>query len=118
MSGSDVSPGQWPVRCTQGDTLPLETVGVAYEVGGVETSVTVTAAIAQVRRQASRDAALVLDLDASFSGSDVSWGDVEVPLDPGVWFWDLQVTGTAGSDAIDLTILAGTFTIRRDVSHV
>lgn len=118
MSGTRLKPAAWPIECTQGDTLPVETVEVVVEVGGVETPVAVTAVVAQVREHRDRSSDLVVDLDGAFSGSSVSWGGVVVPDRPGVWRWDLQVTGTAGAVAVDLTLLGDTFSIHRDVSHV
>ena len=121
MIGSDRSPAPWPYAVTLGDRVLRETVEVVHVVGegvgAVETPVTVTAAKAQVRKRRDRDATLILDLAATFSGSTVSWGDVVVPNLPGRWWWDLQVTGTAGGVAVDLTILGDRFVIYQDVSH-
>lgn len=118
MAGTDLQPADWPVRCTQGDLLPVETRSVARVVAGVSTAATLTSAVAQVRQRRDRSSTLVLDLDASVSGDEVSWGGVAVPLSPGSWWWDLQVTGTFGAAAFDLTVLAGSFVIARDVSDV
>lgn len=118
MAGTDLQPVDWPVRCTQGDILPVESVAVAREVGGVETAATLTSAVAQVRETRDRSSTLVLDLSASVSGDDVSWGGVSVPLEPGTWWWDLHVVGTVGAVTLNLTILGGSFRIDRDVSHV
>lgn len=118
MAGTQVGPVSWPVVCTQGDTLPVETRSVARVVAGVSTAATLTSAVAQVRQRRDRDSTLVVDLSASVSGDEVSWGGVAVPLTPGSWWWDLQVTGTFGATAFDLTVLAGSFVIGRDVSDV
>lgn len=120
MTGSVSS--QWPaevaIRCTQGDLLRERTVRVDREVGGVTTHAVISAVVAQVRRGRDRSADLVVDLDPSFSGGEVTFGGVVVPTMPGVWWWDLQVTGTFAGDPFDLTVLAGSFAIGRDVSHV
>lgn len=121
MIGSDLTPAPWPYAVTLGDRVLRETVEIIHVVGegssAVETPVTVTAAKAHVRKRRDRDAALVLDLVASFSGSSVTWGDIVIPNSPGRWWWDLQVTGTAGSVIVDLTVLGDRFTIYQDVSH-
>ncbi len=118
MAGTQVGPVSWPVVCTQGDTLPVETRSVARVVAGVSTAATLTSAVAQVRQRRDRASTLVVDLNAQVSGDEVSWGGVTVPLTPGAWWWDLQVAGTFGASAFDLTVLAGSFTIGRDVSDV
>lgn len=118
MAGTDLRPGQWPARCVQGDVFPVETVEVVVERGGVEFPVSVTAAVAQVRCRRDRSSGLILDLDATFAGSSVSWGGVAVPVLPGLWAWDLQVTGTVDGDVFNLTVLEGAFSIGTDVSHV
>ena len=120
MSGAviDLSPADLPIRCTQGDLLETFSVEVTRVVGVAETPAVISAVVAQVRRGRDRSADLVVDLDPSFSGATVTFGGVEVPTLPGVWWWDLQVTGTFGGVAFDLTVLAGSFTVGRDVSHV
>lgn len=120
MSGAaiDLSPAPCAIRCTQGDRLERFTVDVVRDRGGVETPATISAVVAQVRRGRDRSADLVVDLAPSHAGSTVTFGGVAVPTLPGVWWWDLQVTGTFGADEFDLTVLADSFTIGRDVSHV
>lgn len=118
MAGTQVGPVSWPVVCTQGDLLPVETRSVARVVAGVSTAATLTAAVAQARQRRDRDSTLVVDLNATVSGDEVSWGGVTVPLTPGSWWWDLQITGTFGATAFDQTVLAGSFVIARDVSNV
>lgn len=118
MAGTQVGPLSWPVTCTQGDLLPVETRSVARVVAGVSTAATLTSAVAQVRQRRDRASTLVVDLNASVSGDEVSWGGVRVPLSPGTWWWDLQVTGAFGAAAFDLTVLAGSFVVGRDVSDV
>lgn len=114
----DLAPADVSIRCTQGDRLEVFTVGIVRERGGVETAATVTSAVAQVRRSRDRSADLVVDLAPSWSGSSVTFGGVSVPTTPGVWWWDMQVTGSFGADPFDLTVLAGSVSIGRDVSHV
>lgn len=121
MAGTDQGPRSWPITATQGDLLLVEGFDV-YRVLGtgpskVRTPAVITSAVATCRRMRQRTAALVLDMDAQFSGNSVRWGGVRVPATPGAWWWDLQVIGTFGSDPFDLTLVSGKFTILRDVSH-
>lgn len=108
MSEIDWSPARVNVTVTRGDWLPVETFTVSD--GG--TPVACTNARAQVRAKASRDSALVLDLPASASGSTVSFGGVEMDVDPINAAWDLQVE----VDGEQRTLMAGRFSVREDVT--
>ena len=69
------------------------------------------APLAQVKASKSNTAAVVLDLDATVSGNNIVVGeDVDLDVDPGVYYWDLEVD--------DLTVIGGTFQILDDVSEV
>lgn len=120
MTGSviDLSPAPLAIKVTQGDRLERFTVDVVRDVDGVETAAVVTGVVAQVRRARDRSSELVVDLAPSFSGSTVTFGGVVVPASPGVWWWDMQVTGSFGGDPFDLTLLAGSVSIGKDVAHV
>lgn len=107
---SDLSPADYPMIRSQGDTVWEESValvkdGVAWEP---------TSALAQVREERSRASTLVVDLSASLDGSTLTFGDgVSLDdVDPGTYWWDVQVTDADGT----LTIMGGTFTVLADVS--
>lgn len=95
---------------TQGDTVWEETIALVKDGSAWEPDT----ALAQVRESKSRTATLVKDLSASLDGSDLSFGDgVSLDdVDPGTYWWDVQVTDTDGT----LTIMGGTFTVLADVS--
>ena len=92
MAGAviDLQPAEVSIRVTQDDWFPRHSVEIARVVADVETPAVVEGAVAQVRRGRDRTAALVVDLDAQFSGAGVSFGGVRVPVSAGVWWWDLQ----------------------------
>ncbi len=70
-----------------------------------------TGAVAQVREGRDTASPLVLDLDATPSGSSVTVGDgLTLDIDPGDYWWDLEVDG--------LTVVYGRFRVLRDVSEV
>ena len=73
-----------------------------------------SSALAQVRESRSRTATLVKDLEAALDGSTLTFGDgVSLDdVDPGTYWWDVQVTDADGT----LTIMGGTFTVLADVS--
>lgn len=121
MGGTDQGPQSWPITATQGDLLLVEGFDVNRVVGEgsskVVTPAVITSALATCRLQRHREATLVLDMVATYSGNSVRWGGVRVPTRPGSWWWDLQVIGTFGSDPFDLTLVSGKFTILRDTAH-
>lgn len=109
MAGSNQQPAKWPISVTRGDTLivtdfQLERDGVAWEVDS---------AIAQVRTGRSRTSPVVIELTATVAGSVVSLGGDVIDVDPGVFFFDLEVT--VSDDR--LTIIADTFQVLDDVSE-
>lgn len=107
---SDLSPANYPMIRSQGDTVWEESVALVKDGSAWEPD----SALAQVRESRSRTATLVVDLGASLSTSTLTFGDgVSLDaVDPGVYYWDVQVTDSIGT----LTIMGGTFTVLADVS--
>jgi hypothetical protein len=109
MSASGVSdnlePGEWHFTRTRGDVM--RPTRFAVEIDGEPAT---TSLLAQVRKKQRHTSDLVLDLEPAASGDyiDVPGTDVTIDVDPGVYFWDLEVDG--------LTVLAGTFRVHPDVS--
>lgn len=95
---------------TQGDTTRPEVFALTKDGSPWE----VDSAIAQVRESRSRTSTLVVTLGASVSTNEVTVGDgVSLDaVDPGTYWWDLQVTDSDGP----FTVVGGTFTVRADVS--
>jgi hypothetical protein len=107
---NDMTPAEVPWTCTRGDTtteieFTLERNGVAWNVDS---------AVAQVRQRRNRTSTLVLALTTSVAGAVVSVGDGDslAAVDPGVYYWDLEVVD--GTDR--LTICGGTFQVLDDVT--
>jgi hypothetical protein len=114
MAGSDLSPANWPIVRTRGDSMLPEEFTLTIDGGAL----TPVSAIAQVRESHSRSSTLVLELSVDLATNVVTVGDGD-DLDavtPGVYWWDLQVTNAAYPSG--LTIIAGTFQVLDDVSEV
>ena len=102
----DLTPGEWNFTRTRGDVMR----GTSFAIV-IDGTPATTAPLAQVKASKSNTAAVVLDLDATVSGNNIVVGaDVDLDVDPGVYYWDLEVD--------DLTVVAGTFQILDDVSEV
>jgi hypothetical protein len=114
MAGSDLSPANWPIVRTRGDSMVAEEFTLTID--GL--ALTPTSAIAQVRESHSRSSTLVLDLSCDLAANVVTVGDGDDLDDvtPGVYWWDLQVTNA--SYPVGLTLIAGTFQVLDDVSEV
>lgn len=95
---------------SQGDSTRAEVFTLTKDGSPWEPS----SAIAHVRATRSRAATLIVDLTTSVSTNEVTVGDgVSLDaVDPGTYYWDLQVTDSDGP----LTIVGGTFTVLADVS--
>lgn len=106
----NLTPAEVPWTCTQGD----HTVATAFTLARDGSPWTVDSALAQVRASRSRTATLVLTLTTSVAGAVVTVGDGDslAAIDPGVYYWDLQVT----DDSDILTLCGGTFQVLADVS--
>ena len=101
----DLTPGAWNFTRTRGDVMRHTSFAVV-----IDGSPAVTAPLAQVRVAKSRTAELVLDLEATVDGANIVVGeDIELDVDPGVYWWDLQVD--------DLTVVGGTVLVLDDVSE-
>lgn len=103
----DLGPAQWNFTRTRGDTM----LGTTFDVIIDGDPMDITEAVAQVRVARNHESELVLDLDATETGSEVLVGDgVELDVEPGRYYWDLQVNG--------LTVVGGAFNVLPDVSEV
>ena len=111
MAQSNLTPAEFPWTVTRGD----HTVAVEFALARDGSAWSVDTVLAQVRESRSRTSDLVLDLDASVSGSTVTVGDGVslASVAPGLFYWDLQVTD--GGEI--LTVVGGTFRVLDDVSH-
>ena len=111
MASSRLKPADFPWECTRGD----HTVAVGFTLARDGVPWGVDSALAQVRESRSRESALVLTLSTSVAGAVVTVGDGDslAAVDPGVYYWDLQVT----DDGDVLTIVGGTFQVLDDVSN-
>lgn len=108
----DLTPGEYDFVRTRGDTMGEVTLTCTLNGSPME----VTSAVAQVKASRSHTAPVVLDLDATADGgADVVIGGVEVDIDPGLYVWDLEVTTAEFPSG--LTLLAGSFRVRPDVSE-
>ena len=113
-AGSNLTPADWPIVRTRGDSMVPEEFTLTID----GTALTPTSAIAQVRTARSRTSTLVLELSVDLSTNVVTVGDGDDldDVDPGVYWWDLQVTNTAYPSG--LTLISGTFQVLDDVSEV
>lgn len=110
MVRNDMTPAEVPWTCTRGDT----TTEIEFTLERNGSPWNVDSALAQVRERRSRTSTLVLELTASVNGAVVSVGDGDdlAGVDPGVYWWDLEVVD--GTDR--LTICGGTFQVLDDVT--
>ena len=112
-AGSNLTPADWPIVRTRGDSMVPEEFTLTID----GTALTPTSAIAQVRTARSRSATLVLELSIGLSTNVVTVGDGDdLDVDPGVYWWDLQVTNASYPSG--LTLISGTFQVLDDVSEV
>ena len=112
-AGSNLTPADWPIVRTRGDSMVPEEFTLTID----GTALTPTSAIAQVRTARSRSATLVIELSVDLSSNVVTVGDGDdLDVDPGVYWWDLQVTNAAYPSG--LTLISGTFHVLDDVSEV
>lgn len=113
-AGSNLTPADWPIVRTRGDSMIPEEFTLTID----GTALTPTSAIAQVRTARSRSATLVLELSVDLSTNVVTVGDGDDldDVDPGVYWWDLQVTNASYPSG--LTLISGTFQVLDDVSEV
>ncbi len=111
----NLAPGRWDVTRTVGDT----DVPVLFTLEWDGVPVTITSAVAQVRVKRDRTSTEVYERTCDVVAvGEVRVGDGDViPDEPGSWWWDLQVSGSVGATAVDLTFLAGTFVILRDATN-
>ncbi len=110
----NLKPGRWPVKRTAGDTDVPVTFTLEWDGQPVE----IDTAVAQVRVRRDRSSTEIYQRTCDIVDTDkvqVGAGDV-IPNTPGKWWWDLQVQGTVGALAIDLTFLSDQFVIMRDTS--
>jgi hypothetical protein len=111
MPSSNFTPKTYDFIHTRGDTvLPVEfglkRDGVAW---------TVDSAVAQVREAKNRASTLILTLtDVVATGKVTVGGDQLTSINPGTYYWDLQVTD--GTEV--LTLVAGKFVVLNDITHV
>lgn len=114
MAGSDLTPAAWPIVRTRGDSMVPEEFTLSIDGGALEP----VSAVAQVRAGKSRTATLILELTCDVAGAVVTVGDGDDldSVDPGVYWWDLQMTNAAYPSG--LTLIAGTFHVLEDVSEV
>ena len=112
-SGSDLTPADWPIVRTRGDSMVPEEFTLTID----GSALTPTSAIAQIREGRSRTTTLVLALSVDLSSNVVTVGDGDDldDVDPGVYWWDLQVTNASYPSG--LTLIAGTFQVLNDVSE-
>jgi len=112
-AGSNLTPADWPIVRTRGDSMIPEEFTLTID----GTALTPTSAIAQVRTARSRSATLVLELSVDLASNVVTVGDGDAldDVDPGVYWWDLQVNASYPSG---LTLISGTFQVLDDVSEV
>lgn len=110
MASSNLTPADFPWTCSRGD----HTVAVGFTLARDESPWAVDSALAQVRESKSHTSTLVLTLTTSIAGAVVTVGDGDslASVDPGVYYWDLQVT----DDSDVLTVCGGTFQVLEDVS--
>lgn len=108
----DFTPAEVRVTVTQGDVLREITLTCTLEDGSPWNLSSVKNAA--VRRRRSRASASVLSIPASVAANVVTLGPVTIPADPGVWWWDCEVSDADGA----LTIVAGSFRILEDISDV
>ena len=112
MAGSDLSPANWPIVRTRGDSMIPEEFTLSIDGGAL----TPVSAIAQVRASHSRTSTLILELSTDLSTNVVTVGDGDsLDVAVGVYWWDLQITNAAYPSG--LTLVAGTFQVLDDVSE-
>ena len=113
MAGSDLSPADWPIVRTRGDSMVPEEFTLTIDGLDLDPA----SAIAQIRASRSRSSTLILELSTDITGNTVLVGDGdELDVSPGVFWWDLQITNASYPSG--LTLIAGTFQVLDDVSEV
>jgi len=114
MAGSDLTPAAWPIVRTRGDSMVPEEFTLSIDGTALEP----VSAVAQVRAGKSRTATLILELTCDIAGAVVTVGDGDDldSVEPGLYWWDLQVTNAAYPSG--LTLISGTFQVLDDVSEV
>lgn len=111
MAGTDLLPADWPWSQTRGDT----TVATAFTLERDDVAWNVDEAVAQVRERRARSSELVMELTTEIVGNVVTVGDGDSleGVDPGTYYWDLQVTD--GGEV--LTVVGGRFFVADDVTN-
>ena len=114
MAGSDLTPANWPIVRTRGDSMIPEEFTLTID--GI--ALTPTSAVAQVRAGRSRSDTLILELGCDLSSNTVTVGDGNSldTIDVGLYWWDLQIINAAYPSG--LTLVAGSFRVLDDVSEV
>lgn len=112
----DLTPGEVHITRTRGDgftPLPL-----LVEVN--ESPILITGAKAQVRKQPSRKSGIIFTPELDISGATISVGNYEAldPIDPGIYWWDLEIwDGVNWTELQPLTLVAGMFRILEDITN-
>lgn len=111
-TGSNLTPGAWPIVRVRGDTMIPERFTLTVD----GEPLVFTSAVAQVRKGSGRSSTLVMELSVDIVSNVVTVGDGDIVADDvGSWYWDLQGTNTDYPSGF--TVLGGAFRILDDVSE-